>query len=80
MIQICKKTRNTKAQANTKSRNERLTNVSWSFENILNLENIDNVLIIDDLITTWSTLEQISKCIKEKNPKTKTFWLVLARR
>ncbi|HOZ44743.1 MAG TPA: hypothetical protein PLN39_01920, partial [Candidatus Dojkabacteria bacterium] len=33
------------------------------------LKGITDILVIDDVITTGSTLEQITKCIKEVDPK-----------
>ena len=50
----------------TLSRNERLLNVQGSF-NAVNTEAVNNknILIVDDIITTGSTVNQCSKALKE---------------
>ncbi len=81
VLNICKKVKYTKPQAKIKTRDKRLLNLKNSFKfNNLDLSNIENIIIIDDLITTWATLEEISKCVKKFFPKIKIFWFVLARK
>ena len=78
---ICKKTKYTKPQAKIKNRKERLNNLENSFKFInTDLNWIKNIIIVDDLITTWSTLEQISKCIKNHYPEINISAIVLARK
>ena len=79
LVKICKKIRNTKIQAWLK-RQERLLNLKWSFEMVSKIKiKTKNVLIIDDVITTWTTLNSIAKCIKKSYPKINIYWLVLWR-
>ena len=79
-IKICKKTHNTTPQAKISSRKLRLLNLKNSFSPAkINLP-YQNIVIIDDLITTWTTLEEVTKCIKQTNPSINVFWLVLARK
>ena len=77
---IVEKTQHTKSQAGLK-RKDRLKNLTNAFTltKIHNLKENDLVLLVDDVTTTWSTLNQIAKVIKMDYPKVKIRWLVLAR-
>ncbi len=81
VVKICKKSKYTKPQAKIKSRKQRLINLKWSFN--LNLEipeNIKNIVIVDDIITTWTTIEELANCIKQKYPNINIYSIVLARK
>ncbi len=78
--QVCKKIKWTKPQAKVKDRKERLENLKDSFELLKISEDVEAIVIVDDILTTWSTLEEFSKLIKNKYPKIKIYWLVLARK
>jgi len=82
LIKICKKIKYTKPQAKIKTRNQRLKNLqnSFSINQIKLPNNIKHIVIIDDVITTWITLEEITKCIKQKYLQLKVYWLILARK
>ena len=81
LIKICKKSKYTFTQTKTKNKKEREKNIKNSFKvnKIMDL-NMDKIIIVDDIITTWTTLEEVAKCIKNIYPNTKVIWLVLARR
>ena len=77
--QIVQKTKYTKSQAGLK-RSDRLKNLKNVFslkQNILNGD--ETILLIDDVTTTWSTLNQIAGTIKQTYPKVKIWGLVIAR-
>ena len=77
--QLVQKTKHTKSQASL-TRKARLKNLQNAFvlkENILT--GTETVLLVDDVTTTWSTLNQIAKTIKTTYPKIKIRWLVIAR-
>ena len=63
-----KKIKKTKAQ-HTLDRDERKINLKGAFSLTKDLTN-KKVLIIDDLITTGSTVREIIKVVKDKNPQT----------
>ena len=77
--QLVEKKKYTKSQAGL-DRRARLTNLQKAFvlkEN--NLNGNETVLLIDDVTTTWSTLNQIAKTIKKSHSKVKIRGLVIAR-
>jgi predicted amidophosphoribosyltransferase len=79
-IKILKKTRNDKEQKEL-SRSERLINLKESFRlKFKNLKNIKspNFLLVDDVLTTGSTLNECTKTIKEGIPDSKVCALVIA--
>ena len=39
----------------------------------------ETILIIDDITTTWSTINELAETIKRKSPKTTVWWLVIWR-
>ncbi len=79
-IKTCKKNRNTKSQTELK-RNQRLNNLDWSYQLLknLNLKWNETIIVVDDITTTWSTINEISKTIKIKYPKIKVWGLVVWR-
>lgn len=80
ILKILKKTRNDKEQKDL-SKEERLTNLKGSFSlnnNMISDIKKPNFLIVDDVMTTGSTLNECGKCIKEKYPNSKIFALVIA--
>ena len=75
-VQVAKKTKKTSSQAKL-DREKRFFNLKWAFE----WKKLDyqNILIVDDITTTCSTLIELAKEIKSVNPKTKVWWVVFAR-
>ena len=76
---LFKKIKNTKSQK-TLSRQERLTNLEKSLK--INKKQVDkifekNIIIVDDIISTWTTLNEMAKILK-KNWAKKVIWLVIA--
>jgi len=80
MIAIAKKQRHTKTQASL-DRNGRMKNLNNAFSLIKNLSFTWNetLLIVDDITTTWSTINELAKCIKHYYPNIKVRWAVLWR-
>ena len=80
MINILQKPQTTKAQAKLQRR-QRLVNLQWKF--IINsdtqLQWNETIILIDDVSTTNSTLNEAARTIKETYPHTKIRWLVIAR-
>jgi predicted amidophosphoribosyltransferase len=60
---------------------EREGNLNNSFQLIKNknLKWNETIILIDDITTTWSTLNEISKTIKKIYPKISIWWAVLWR-
>lgn len=76
---IVKKTRTTKQQSKL-SKNERENNLKDSFtinKKYLNLIKWKNIVIVDDVISTGSTINEIAKVLKQNWVK-KVIWLVVA--
>lgn len=80
-IDLLQKTRKTESQASL-NREWRIKNLknAFSFKDINNLKWIDTVLLIDDVTTTWSTLNEVSKLIKSFYPKISIRGIVLCRK
>lgn len=78
--QIVEKIRHTKTQAGL-TRQDRLKNLTdvFTLTKTHNLKGNEVVLLVDDVTTTWSTLNQIAKVIKKSYPKVKIWGIVLAR-
>ena len=71
--------RNTKQQSKL-DRKTRLDNLKNSFtfdEKYLNLVKDKKVIIVDDVVSTWATINEISSILKQKWVK-KIIWLVVA--
>lgn len=79
-LKILIKIRNDKEQKDL-SKEERLTNLIGSFslkENKAKDIGKSNFLIVDDVMTTGSTLNECGRCLKVSFPKSKIFALVIA--
>lgn len=63
------------------SRAERLQNLLWVFQTKDSPldPSIKRVIIIDDITTTGSSLEQVAKTIKTTHPNLEIWWCVVAR-
>jgi ComF family protein len=79
-IEIAKKSKHTKTQASL-DRNGRLKNLKNTFSLIPNNKLIGNetILIVDDITTTWSTINELAKLIKFHYPNIKVRGAVLWR-
>lgn len=78
-INIAQKTRSTHTQAGL-DKSQRLANLQGAFHlNNQKILDTDTILIIDDVTTTWSTINELAKTIKSQFPKVKIRWAVLAR-
>lgn len=76
---IYHKKRHTSSQTKLK-RAQRLKNLQWVF--VLKDKNIPInacIIIVDDIITTGSTLNQLAKTAKKQLPKSHIWWAVLGR-
>ena len=74
-----KKVKQTKQQSKL-DRKTRLDNLKNSFtfdEKYLNLVKDKKVIIVDDVVSTWATINEISSILKQKWVK-KIIWLVVA--
>lgn len=80
LIKIVKKTKNTRQQVNL-TKVQREDNLSNSFQLIENsgLKWNETIILVDDVTTTWSTLNEIAKTIKKTYPKISIWWAVLWR-
>lgn len=79
--EFLKKIKKTKSQASL-DREWRLKNLknAFCFQNEKVLENIQTIILVDDVTTTWSTLNEVAKFIKSKYPKISIWWVVLSRK
>lgn len=76
---LIKKVRNTKQQSKL-NRIDRLSNLSDSFKiNNSKIKDIDKktIIIVDDVVSTWSTINEIWKLLKKTGYK-KIIWLIIA--
>jgi len=80
LINIVKKTKNTRQQVSL-TKTQREENLSDSFKIIENtkLKWNETIILIDDVTTTWSTLNEIAKTIKKTYPQISIWWAVLWR-
>ncbi len=80
MVSIAKKQKHTKTQASL-DRNGRLHNLKNAFSLTKNtqLQGNETLLIIDDITTTGSTINELAKVIKYHYPNIKIRWAVLWR-
>ena len=80
IITIAQKRKYTKTQASL-DKSWRIHNLKNVFSLTQNLSLIGNetILIIDDITTTWSTINEVAKVIKQQYPNSKIRWAVLGR-
>ena len=79
VIKLCKKNKLTKPQSKIKKRKDRVKNIKNTFS-CKKLEWIKNIIIVDDILTSWTTLEELSKSIKQQNENIKISAIVFARK
>lgn len=80
LVNIVKKTKNTRQQvALTKAQREDNLKNSFKLINQSKLRWNETIILIDDVTTTWSTLNEIAKTIKKKYPKISIWGAVLWR-
>lgn len=79
--EFLKKTKKTKSQASL-DREWRLKNLknAFDFKNESALENVQTIVLVDDVTTTWSTMNEVAKFIKSKYPKVCIRGVVLCRK
>lgn len=77
---LLNKNKHTKSQA-WLNKNQRLFNLidTFNLNQNISLSWEETIIIIDDITTTWATINQIAKTIKKQYPKAKIRWLVLWR-
>lgn len=75
---LCKKTRHTHSQVGL-SKAQRKNNISDSFVLQREIPVWSVVIIVDDVLTTWSTLIEIAKTIKQSQPNCQVWGLCVAR-
>ncbi len=76
---LIKKTKTTRQQSKL-SKSQRIKNLEKAFKiNKNKLDKIDNktFIIVDDIVSTWTTINEIAKVLK-KNWAKKVIWLVVA--
>lgn len=79
LLSLCTKTKYTKSQTKL-NRKQRLKNLLGAFKVYENgLKWNENIIIIDDITTTWTTLNELAKTIKNKFPDVKVWGVVLWR-
>ncbi len=79
-LPLTTKTKHTTSQT-ALTREERLANMSGSFQinNNKPLISYHTVIIVDDIVTTGSTINEIALTIKKHNPQAHIRWLVVGR-
>lgn len=81
-VEILKKNKHTKSQASL-DREWRLKNLKNAFSIVDKthiLSHVDTLILVDDVTTTWSTMNEIAKLIKFFYPNISIWWVVLARK
>jgi competence protein ComFC len=80
VVPITKKIKYTTSQAKL-NRAKRIINLIWAFKinSQYQLHGDETIIIVDDVTTTWSTLQEIAKNITNIYPHTKIWWCVIAR-
>jgi len=76
---ILKKIKNTKPQSHL-SKTQRIDNLRWKFKiNLKEIKKYKNktIIIVDDVISTWTTINELSKILKQNWVK-KVIWLCIA--
>lgn len=79
-IQLVKKNKHTPSQTSLK-REQRLLNMRGSFSSIKNdyINTYKHIIIVDDIVTTGSTIKEIAWVVKKHNPQVHIWWLVVGR-
>ncbi len=79
-VDISKKVKYTVSQVKL-NRNQRLVNLIDSYRLVdnLTLNWSEKIIIVDDITTTWSTINHLAKTIKYIYPNIHIWWLVIAR-
>lgn len=77
---LIKKIKNTKAQSHLENKKERLVNLNNTFK--INSKYLDSIkwkkiIVVDDIISTWTTINEISKVLKNNWVK-EVIWLIIA--
>lgn len=76
----CMFKKNTKTQQQSLlKRADRLKNLDWTFLLIKDANLFTDILIVDDVISTWSTLDSLSLILKDSNPSIRIWYIVVAR-
>jgi len=79
-LNLLKKIKNTKPQAES-TKIERLKNLEWAFKiknKFTNLKNQKSIFIlIDDILSTWSTMKNCIIELKKEFPNSETLWFVI---
>lgn len=80
LIQSLKKQKHTRSQTK-RSRKERLTNLLGAFtqNQKVALPPWATLMVIDDITTTWATLDEVAKQRKHHYPSIKVRWVVVGR-
>lgn len=80
MIQWIRKQKHTVSQTKC-SRKERLTNLIDAFiiQDADALPKWATLIIVDDITTTWSTLDELAKTRKKQHPTLTIWWVVVGR-
>ena len=76
--QLIRKTRHTSSQVGL-NREERKKNLSGAFECIATPPSGSIVVIVDDVLTTGSTLVEMARTIKQSQPDCQIRWCCIAR-
>ncbi len=79
VIKLYAKIRYTRSQAKL-NRKQRLQNPQWSF--VMQKHDIPTnacIIIVDDIVTTGSTINQLAQLTKKLYPKSHIWWAVIAR-
>lgn len=79
VLKIAKKTKNTKPQSKIKKRQLREKNIKNTFKCLEIPSHIKNLIIVDDVLTSWSTISELTKTIKNKY-NINIYAIVLARK
>lgn len=79
-VELFTKQRWTRSQTNFK-KSKRASNISWSFalHPWLSIPKNTTIILVDDVMTTWSTLQELWWILKEQHPTVRIYWLVIAR-
>jgi len=79
VLNLCKKIKLKKPQSKIKKREDRINNIKNTFF-CKKIKWIEHLIIVDDILTSWTTLEELSKSIKQNNNKINISAIVFARK